>query len=597
MADDLSPRLAAVPSFATFAAFRPMAWSLAIAAAVIAALAWAAIHASFNFHRERESARLESLAELRAVEVGNWLADKLSQARFAGNSPLGEQYVMWQDQGDLAARDKMLGRLASFHKATGAHSVLVMDDSGSILASEPPQPMQAHAELLAAARLAIERGVPQFTPFHSQDAHLPSPRMDIVAPLALSGNPARAVIVVRLDPKTHLLPMLARWPVPSRTASATLVRREGDELVGPFARVRLPISAPDLLAAKVLRGEAPVGVALEALDFRGREVLGVLRPVPGTGWFLVARVDRDEVYADARTGAAWIIAAALLAFVATGAIAYWRRERLALRAVRLESAHQEATRERLEELVALRTRELADKNVALERTVGDLEAFSASISHDLRAPLRTVNGFATLLERSEGDKLSDDGRRKLDRILAGSRTMDRMIEDILACSRANQADMEFGPVDLNQVAQDVVHELAPQYPAAEIVLGPLPVVQADQTMARQVFGNLVGNALKFSARQFRPRIEVGTVEGPDGPRLFVRDNGVGFDAADSDRLFAPFQRLHEDEFAGTGVGLSIVKRLIERHGGAISAESAPGGPTTFVFDLGARVAASAEKVE
>jgi len=133
----------------------------------------------------------------------------------------------------------------------------------------------------------------------------------------------------------------------------------------------------------------------------------------------------------------------------------------------------------------------------------------------------------------------------------------------------------------------LLRELAPTCPNSHISAGPLPVVQADPTLMGQVFSNLIGNALKFSARQSAPRVEIGMQEGPDGIEIFVRDNGVGFDAAQLDKLFAPFQRLHRaEDFAGTGVGLSIVKRLIERHGGRIRAESTPGERTTFAFTLG-----------
>jgi signal transduction histidine kinase len=582
MAHDHPLPLPAAPRFAT-GGHLPLLWPLAGALALIAALVGGAILASYNYHREREAARLEALADLRTGQVGNWLAEKLAQARFAGNSPLGEIFLQWRDTGDLAARDRLLGRLSSFHKATGGHSVLVVDDQARIVASEPLQAAQAPPELRAAVRRAIETNAPQFTHFYGQDGPAPSPRIDVVSPLYLTGRPARGLVVLRVDPREFLLPLLNRWPLPSQTASATLVRRDGDVLVGPFNRIRLPLSSPELLAAKVLRGDAKPGVALDAVDFRGQAVLGVVRPVEGTDWFLVAKIDRHEVYAEARRNGVWIAAAGVLALLAAGAAARWWRAREALKFARLEKAQQEVARQQLENLVAQRTRELAAKNQSLERTVSDLEAFSASISHDLRGPLRTVNGFAALLLRSEGAKLTDEGRRKLDRIVAGANTMDRMIEDILECSRAERVDMHFGPVDLNQLVQDLVMEMAPSSPSTQIAMGPLPLVHADPTLARQVFANLIGNALKFSAGQPQPKVEIGA----QGNALFVRDNGVGFDAGEAYRLFEPFQRLHTDtEFVGTGVGLSIVKRVIERHGGSIRAESVQGRQTTFTFDFG-----------
>ncbi|MEO5669657.1 MAG: ATP-binding protein [Ramlibacter sp.] len=563
----------------------PLAWTLVVAAALIGFVVWGAVVATYKFHLERESARLEALSDLRSGQVANWLAEKVGQARFAGTSPLGELYLRWREKGDTDARDRLIGRLASFQKASGGHSILIMDDSGAVLAADPAQPLEAAPALKAAAATAIATNTPQSTSLYGANGPVPAPRIDVVSPLFLTGKPARGLVVLRLDPNEFLFPTLSHWPLPSRTASALLVQRDGDMLVGAFGRNPVPLATPHLLAAKVLRGEAPFGTAMEGLDFRGQQVLGVVRPVKGTNWFLVAKMDREEVFADARRTAAWIAAAGLLALAAIGAVAYWWREREALRYVQMAAGRQEADRQRLEELVDLRTRELAAKNLSLQRTVADLEAFGTSVSHDLRGPLRTVNGFASLLERSEGHNLSDEGRRKLGRIKAGAVTMDRMIEDILKCSRAEQVEMHFGPVDLNVVVQDVLQELGPGYPGTRIRADALPVVHADATMARQIFGNLVGNALKFSARQPQPQVDIGMLG--DGPCLFVRDNGVGFDTSQAHKLFAPFQRLHgDDDYLGTGVGLSIVKRLVERHGGTIVAESVPGVQTTFTFDFG-----------
>ncbi|HSV48503.1 MAG TPA: ATP-binding protein [Ramlibacter sp.] len=555
------------------------------AALAIAAVVWLTLVASQRQQRERESARIEAIADLRASQVSGWLREKIGQARFAGNSPLGEMYARWRDTGDTSIRDRLMDRLASFLRASGGAGVLIMNDQGQVVASDPPgAPPQAPEPLRAAAERAIALGTAQITDFYGQEGPAPAPRLDVVAPLVLSGLPARGVVVLRIDPRDYLFPLLNRWPLPSQTASAQLVRREGDALVGPIGRIRMPVSTPNLLAAIVVRGEAPQGKALEALDFRGEEVLGVVRQVEGAPWLLTARMARHEIYADSARQGRWIIAAGVLSWLTLGALAYLLRERHALRRSREAQARQEANRQRLEELVESRTRELAAKNQALERTVSDLEAFSASVSHDLRGPLRTVNGFATLLERSEGERLSDEGRRKLGRIQAGALAMDRMIEDILACSRAERVEMHFASVDLDALVRELVHELVSAYPSTRVSVGPLPVVRADPTMAWQVFANLVGNALKFSARQPHPHVEIGMRDSPAGPWLYVQDNGIGFDNARADQLFAPFERLHGDDFPGSGVGLSIVKRLIERHGGGIEASSEP-GRTVFRFSF------------
>jgi signal transduction histidine kinase len=570
--------------------FRSFAAPLVIAVLVIGALVWLAILADRREQRERESARLEAISDLRAGQVANWLRDKLAQARFAGNSPLGELYLRWHVEGDSTARDRLMDRLASFHKASGAHSVLLLDAGGAAVASDPPTDQPVAPELKAAALRAVESGQPQFTQLYGSADAGPALRLDVVAPLTLSGQPARGVIVVRLDPEDHLFPLLAQWPLPSRTATTLLVRKQGAMLVGARGLRPVSLNEPNLLAARVLRGEEPFGRAFEAMDFRGKPALGVVRPVDGTDWYLVAKMDSEEVYADARRHAVWLVGAGLLALLAGGAAAFGWREHRARLAARIGHWQRESERLRLEALVQQRTAELAEKNRALERTVGDLEAFSASVSHDLRGPLHTISGFATMLSRSESGQLSDSGRQKLSRIIEGASSMDRMIGDILRCSRAERVELHFRHVDLEELVSDLLHELSPGYPRTRVKRTPLPAVWADPTLTGQIFTNLIGNAFKFSAKQDQPVVEVGAEPGADGePEFFVRDNGVGFDPARKDRLFRAFERLHDQsQFPGTGVGLAIVKRLVERHGGRIEATSEPGVCTEFRFRFGSR---------
>jgi two-component system, sensor histidine kinase and response regulator len=224
---------------------------------------------------------------------------------------------------------------------------------------------------------------------------------------------------------------------------------------------------------------------------------------------------------------------------------------------------------------------------ALQATIADMEAFNYSVSHDLRAPLSAINAFASSLKESESSALSEQGRHRLDRIIAGSRRMNKMIDDLLLCSRAERAEMHLQSVNLNALAAEVVGELRCTWPATRIRVSSLPVVHADATMLRQVLANLIGNALKFSAGRADAQVEIEARVQDAATEVRVRDNGVGFDMAYSYKLFALFQRLHSEiEFPGTGVGLAIVKRLVSRHGGCVRAESVPGGWTTFSFTLG-----------
>jgi signal transduction histidine kinase len=304
----------------------------------------------------------------------------------------------------------------------------------------------------------------------------------------------------------------------------------------------------------------------------------------------------------------WLIAASTIALFACVLWIALLRERTASHIKRLAAA-------KLEELVRVRTAELEQANselvlawdglearnealqvsleqhtrteLALQRAVAEMEAFSYTVSHDLRSPLAAVQSFAGALLESEASALSEQGRHRLGRIVAGAQRMSGMIDDILACSRAERAEMRCREVDLNPLVAEVIAEAKPLWPGATVVVEPLPHVGGDANMLRQIFANLIGNALKFSAGCADARVEVSARRMEAGTEISVRDNGAGFDPAYAGKLFGLFQRLHsEAEFAGTGVGLAIVKRLVNRHGGEVRAESVPGGRTTFSFTMG-----------
>lgn len=231
-------------------------------------------------------------------------------------------------------------------------------------------------------------------------------------------------------------------------------------------------------------------------------------------------------------------------------------------------------------------RRVAERTGMLEQANSELEAFSYSVSHDLRSPLRAINGFAHLLLEHAGEQLDAEGRDMLERIQRGASRMGLLIDDILHFSRVSRIDMAHAVVDLDALAASVVADLSEQYPSACVELSPLGHASGDQSMLRQVFVNLIGNALKFSSRSAQPRVEIFVERRRGVAAICVRDNGVGFDPAYAERLFGVFQRLHgAEEFPGTGVGLAIVKRIVERHGGVVGVESRPARGATFRFTL------------
>ena len=222
----------------------------------------------------------------------------------------------------------------------------------------------------------------------------------------------------------------------------------------------------------------------------------------------------------------------------------------------------------------------------LERANRELEAFSYSISHDLRAPLRAINGFSQLLIESEREKLAAESLHMLKRVAHNASRMGELIDDILDYSRSGRADMKSTNVDMAALARAIVEQLHDNYPATQFHCGDLPTVRGDATMLRQILLNLLENGGKFSAQRADAHVDVACAT-TGGEHVFsVRDNGAGFDMRYADKLFGMFQRMHsEAQFAGTGVGLAIVKRLVERHGGRVWAEAEPGRGAVFYFAL------------
>jgi len=276
-----------------------------------------------------QSRHLEAVAELRANQVAAWFQDRLSQPRFVRNSPQwAELYRRWRG-GDAAAGEQLMARVAGLRQAFGDHASLVLDERARFVAGEPGTEGPVPGPLREAALRAIATGQVQHSGIHLLDQTPESARLDLVAPLLDPAGQAQGVVVLRLDPQAYLLPTLRSWPSPSRSAATLLVRQVGDQVVGIYGQRPLPISSPGLLAGRVLRGEVPFGQATEGVDFRGTPVLGALRPVPGTDWYLSTRIDRSEVEAAAWRQGAWIAAIGALALLGLvlGRIGWWRSRR------------------------------------------------------------------------------------------------------------------------------------------------------------------------------------------------------------------------------------------------------------------------------
>jgi two-component system, NtrC family, sensor kinase len=261
------------------------------------------------------------------------------------------------------------------------------------------------------------------------------------------------------------------------------------------------------------------------------------------------------------------------------------------------SANEARTALQLAQAKAALSEELELKNADLEVKNDELESFSYSVAHDLRAPLRSIDGFSLALLEDCGDKLDDAGKEYLNYVRQSTQHMARLIDDLLALSRVTRTPLDRAEADISSIARGVASRLAKSWPdrRVEIIVAPHMIADCDHHLLTIVFENLLGNAWKFTGKRDGARIEVGVID--EDPRTyFVRDNGAGFDMSYASKLFGVFQRLHStSEFEGTGIGLATVQRIIRRHGGRIWAEGAVGEGATFYFTLrGARAPLGAE---
>ncbi|HZH04403.1 MAG TPA: response regulator, partial [Myxococcaceae bacterium] len=378
-------------------------------------------------------------------------------------------------------------------------------------------------------------------------------------------------------------------------ALAARLHEEGHEVV----RAVTGEEALELLAVQPVDC---VLVGLELPGISGEEVCRRIKASPGLGdvpLLAFGAVDGPEVSLRAiNAGADELVSKTI------GPDLLKARLRAQLRRKQLQDEvrgeREQALRQTMATAEARAVRELAETRAALLAEVNakneELEAFSYSVSHDLRAPLRAILGFSRILEDEHGAALSADAKDLLARVLAAGHRMSQLIDDLLKLARLGRQDMHRQTVELDAVVQEIAEELrggSPERKVELVVSGPVRA-SGDPRLLRAALENLVGNAWKYTRDQPHPKVEFGATEEDGVTVYFLRDNGAGFDMAYAGRLFSPFQRLHRaDEFEGTGVGLATVKRIIHRHGGRIWAKSSPGAGATFSFTLGPSATATA----
>jgi signal transduction histidine kinase len=346
----------------------------------------------------------------------------------------------------------------------------------------------------------------------------------------------------------------------------------------------------------------------------GSPVIAFSLPVAGSKWIILVELSRDLILETSNRFLYWMIAIGAILMI-TGMFVAWRISRnitrpldrliAATAAIASGDYSSPVAVDRTDELgklaasfnsMAVQVHHAQDglekrvqaRTQELEAVNKELEAFSYSVSHDLRAPLRAVSGYAIMLKEDYEDSLDAEAQRITGNIISNVKMMGRLIDDLIAFSRLGKREIVRREVDMKPLAEACVTELLHAWPEEKfsIVTGDLPKCGGDEDLIKQIWMNLIGNALKYSAKKEEPLIEIGSAKDAAGTTYFVRDNGAGFEMKYADKLFKVFQRLHsQEEFEGTGVGLALVKRIIDKHKGRIWAESAPGNGAAFFFSL------------
>ncbi len=495
-------------------------------------------------------------------------------------------------------------------------SILLTDVSGKwLLSTRVAYGARLPGQGVVVERESFDAAVTTRQPVIGNIARGPGGRylFPVRAPVVRRGE-VRYVLTALVDPGA-MQHILARQKVPARSLS--VVFDANLNIVARSRNSQAYVGRPLAESQRRLMGNATEGWGVARMH-EGEEAYSAFSRAHAGAWGVVLGVDKSDLDAPLWRSTA-LSASGIALSIALGVLAaLWLAQRISRPIAELREAAHAAGRgelreappagipevdevaqaladamRRLQELnatlearVSERTGELAHANLELAASNEQLESFSYSVSHDLRAPLRAVDGYAALLLR-DADALPELARQRLQTVRDSAQHMGRLIDALLAFSRLSRRPVARARVDVAALAHECVAEQRGASPA-EVLIGALPAAAADPQLLRQVLANLVGNAFKYSARAPAPRVEIGALEQDGETVYYVRDNGVGFDMQHAGKLFGVFQRLHgTEEFEGTGVGLAIAQRIVVRHGGRIWAHAAPGAGATFFFTLGA----------
>jgi signal transduction histidine kinase len=533
---------------------------------------------------------LDAILSLKIKQITDWRDErKTDGAAIVDNpfiAPLFQQFL--QSPNTTRSRKDILDWMKSLQRPQqnqGYESVVLLDSKMAVRLSVPQGKTLLAPFLKKGALEAAQKKKVTLSDFY-RDESSNSIRLNLFVPIITqkgSNTLTVGVVLLEINPNQFLYPLIQTWPTPSDTSETLLVHREGKDILflnelrhrkKTALVLHLPIEHSQILAAMAARGESGL---VEGLDYRGVPVLGAIGKIPDSPWFLVAKVDQQEIYAPIRLQAYMtaVLAGTLVTMVAFGVGFLWR------------GYHLEEHRLFVKEIKKL-NEDLTRRASELERANKELETFSYSVSHDLRNPLIGIKGLSHMVLEKYPSHLDDKALQLLSLIEKKSKSMLQLIDDLMSFFGFQHQEVKSSPIDMAEIVGTVFDELKTVMPVEGLKVDVEPLCSScgDRAMIRQVFHNLLSNAIKFTRPKENGMIEIGCKTGDSENIFYVKDNGIGFDMQHAAKLFNVFQRLHPaDKFEGTGIGLATVQRIVERHGGRVWAEGRVDKGATFYFTL------------